>query len=101
MERIMQGDSYDIPVLIKNRGTVITPETADTVEITIGNIIKKYPGEIYFAEHWHLPLSQQDTFSLSPGIKAMQARVRFPGGDVIGADCGLISISASGSKEEL
>ncbi len=101
MERIMQGDAYSIPVCITNGETAVTPDTVETVEIAIGSIIKKYPGEISFSDYWIYPLTQQETFSLAPNLQPMQVRVKFIGGEISGTDCGFISVNPSISKEVL
>ena len=101
MESIMQGDAYDIPVCINSGEGIITPATAASVEMTIGSITKKYPGEIYFADQWYFPLSQQESFGLAPGLHQVQVRVKFVSGEIVGADCGCMIVNASESKEEI
>jgi len=98
MKSIMQGDAYSIPVRIKSGDVEITPEMVEAVEIVIGSIIKTYPNEISYADCWSFPLTQQETFQLMPSLQPMQIRVKFNSGDVVGFDCGCISINDSKSK---
>jgi len=101
MESIMQGDAYSIPVCIRNGDTEILPGAVETVEIAIGSIIKKYPGEIAFSDHWMFPLTQQETFGLTPGLQPVKVRVKFVGGEISGTNCGCVSVNASVSREVL
>lgn len=103
MTTIMQGDAYSIPVTIKAAdGTAIDNTMAETVEVMIGFIRKTYPGEITFYDgRWLFPLTQEETMKLDEHTKSVQVRVKFVGGDVVGAKCGPISIDDSRSKEVL
>ncbi len=101
MKNIMQGDAYSIPVCIKYGDVEITPEMVKTVEIVIGDLIKTYPDEISYSDYWYFPLTQKDTFQLVPSLQPMQIRVKFNSGEVVGFDCGCISINNSKSKAVL
>lgn len=101
MKSIMQGDAYNIPVRIRSGKVEITPEMVDAVEIAVGSIVKKYPSEITFSDYWEVPLTQQETFQLMPSLQPMQIRVKFRSGDVVGFDCGCISVNNSKSKAVL
>lgn len=85
---MMQGDAYSVPVVIKAKdGTVITPEMATRVEITIGSLSRQWPGVITFNEDtlaWEFPLTQQQSFRLSQGKQKTQVRVVFSNGWVVG-----------------
>ena len=50
--RILQGDSYPIPVEITQDGASITPEVIEEIEITIGNTVRKTytGGGVFFTE---------------------------------------------------
>lgn len=85
---MMQGDAYSVPVVIKAKdGTVVTPEMATRVEITIGSLSRQWPGVITFNEDtlaWEFPLTQQQSFRLSQGKQKTQVRVVFSNGWVVG-----------------
>lgn len=78
--KIMQGDSYPIPIDIMQDGVVITPEMVEDVEITVGAEIRKLysTGGITFdAGTWYFLLTQQETFSMS-GSNDVVCRLKYP-----------------------
>lgn len=99
---MMQGDAYSVPVTITAQdGTVVTPDMVTCVEITIGNLSRKYPGAVTFDEDagaWQFPLTQQQTFRLSQGKQETQARVVFASGDVFGGRGDTVFVTGSLSK---
>lgn len=99
---MMQGDAYSVPVTITAQdGTVITPDMVTCVEITIGNLSRKYPGAVTFDEDtgaWQFPLTQQQTFRLQQGKHETQARVVFASGDVFGGRGDTVFVTESLSK---
>lgn len=102
---MMQGDAYSVPVVIKAKdGTVITPEMATRVEITIGHLTRQWPGVITFNEDtlaWEFPLTQQQSFRLSQGKQKTQVRVAFSNGWVVGGDGTDVRVLKSKSKSIL
>lgn len=99
---MMQGDAYSVPVTITAQdGTVVTPDMVTCVEITIGNLSRKYPGAVTFDEDtgaWQFPLTQQQTFRLQQGKHETQARVVFASGDVFGGRGDTVFVTESLSK---
>lgn len=81
---IMQGNTYRLPVHIKMKGEHLTDENVKLVEFSFGkNIVKNYPKDVTFEEDaFVLPLTQEETFSLSSGSVSYQIRVLFPDGSV-------------------
>ena len=78
--KIMQGDSYPIPIDITQDGVVITPEMVEDVEITVGKEIRKLysTGDITFEDStWYFLLTQQETFSIS-GANEVICRLKYP-----------------------
>lgn len=102
MARVMQGDAYSIPVTIKaGNGTLITPEIAACVEITVGQYTKRWPGQVAFDEkagEWKFPVTQGQTFRFTPGIAAVQARVVFQDGSIMGGSGAPIRVEQSASR---
>ncbi len=92
--KIMQGDSYPIPVDITQDGIPVTSDMVDEVEVTIGTSIRKTlsDGGIYFEEGaWYFLLSQQESFGLS-GTQNVIVRLKYPGkGYTLGIRAGALS----------
>ena len=82
---MVQGDAYSINVEIKANKEPIDIVNVDTVECTLFSIRKEYPKEITYSDgKFHFPVTQEETFHL-PAICPMQIRVKFKGGNVVGA----------------
>lgn len=100
--KIFQGDSYPIPVEIRQDGVPVTSELVEEIEITIGSDIRKTytgGGVFYEDEMWYFLLSQEDTFSLSGGYDVL-LRLKHPGsGNVIGTKIGKLSVEKADRKE--
>lgn len=100
--KIFQGDSYPIPVEIKQDDVPVTPALVDEIEITIGKDVRKtYTGGdvFYEGQMWYFLLRQEDTFALCGGYDVL-LRLKFPGsGDVVGAKVGKLSVEKADRKE--
>lgn len=100
--KIFQGDSYPIPVEIRQDGVPVTSELVEEIEITIGSDIRKTytgGGVFYEDEMWYFLLSQEDTFSLSGGYDVL-LRLKHPGsGNVVGTKIGKLSVEKADRKE--
>lgn len=105
MASVMQGDAYNIPVTIKSgNGTLITPEIAACVEITVGQFTKRWPGQVTFDEktgEWQFPVTQKQTFHFAPGAAVVQARVVFQDGSIMGGSGAPICVEQSASRGTL
>ena len=100
---MMQGDSYGIPVEIRNsKGEVVTAADVSDVEIVVGGLRKSYKkGEVKYSDNKFIfPLTQEETFRFSGSVKA-QVRVVWPSGDVDGVFLGNVEVATSLSKEVL
>lgn len=88
--KIKQGDAYSIPVRVVLNGAAIAAEDAAEIEFYIGGYRKLYPGEVtYSAEdgYFYIPLTQSETFAWEANSAvALDARVKFSGGDVRGTE---------------
>lgn len=100
---MLQGDAYNIPFVIKQGDTVVTDTMVSAVEIVIGPLKKTHPdgGLTYSGGEWLFALTQAETFALSAASQPAQVRVKFTGGDVVGASLGGISVARSLSKAVL
>lgn len=105
MASVMQGDAYNIPVTIKSgNGTLITPEIAACVEITVGQFTKRWPGQVTFDEktgEWKFPVTQKQTFRFAPGTAVVQARVVFQDGSIMGGSGAPVRVEQSASHGTL
>lgn len=105
MASVMQGDAYNIPVTIKSgNGTLITPEIAACVEITVGQFTKRWPGQVTFDEktgEWQFPVTQKQTFRFTPGTAVVQARVVFQDGSIMGGSGAPVRVEQSASHGTL
>jgi hypothetical protein len=105
MASVMQGDAYSIPVTIKSgNGTLITPEIAACVEITVGQFTKRWPGQVTFDEktgEWKFPVTQKQTFRFAPGTAVVQARVVFQDGSIMGGSGAPVRVEQSASRGTL
>ena len=105
MASVMQGDAYNIPVTIKSgNGTLITPEIAACVEITVGQFTKRWPGQVTFDEktgEWKFPVTQKQTFRFAPGAAVVQARVVFQDGSIMGGSGAPVRVEQSASHGTL
>ena len=102
---IMQGDAYYLPFKLFVDKIEILPANVETIEFSLGNLLKYYPGDVeYRDECYQLYLSQQETFKLSPksSLKVI-VRIKFPGSpDVVrGTLADSINVEASTSREVL
>ena len=100
--KILQGDSYPIPVEILQDGDIVTPQMVEEVEITIGGDVRKtYTGGSIFYEDevWYFLLGQEDSFSLSGGYDVL-LRLKYTGsGNVVGTKIGKLSVEKAERKE--
>lgn len=98
---MIQGDAYSLELAIQNRGEPLDVELVDTVEVTLRNIRRTYPGEITYSDgKFYFPVKQDETFQL-PQNSAIQVRVKFKSGDVIGSPLQKIDVLTSLSKTVL
>ena len=112
---IMQGDAYNIEITLTDAdGTALTDETVETVEVSLGGLTKTYPGEVTFEPDapsrgapssvttgkWLFPVTQEETACMT-GMLPFQVRVKFAGGNVVGARLPNVYATASISTEVL
>ena len=100
-----QGDQYSIPVYVTSQGTYLDLSEISTVEITLHNITKKYPGEVTYDSDsgaFLFPMTQKESFSL-PKKKRLyaQSRIMYNDGTIYGTDPVDFFVGESLSKEEL
>ena len=95
--RLMQGDTYILPITLRMSGSIVTPEDVSRIEFTFGKVVKHYPEDVsHDGNRYLVSLSQEDTFSLAGRVK-YQTRVLFADGRVKSSPVceGDVSISIS------
>ena len=103
MTRIMQGDEYPIYFAVTKDELPVNINEVEVVEVTIGNLKKKYPETITYDKttgNFSIYLTQKETFGFS-GEQEMKVRVKFVDNNVIGTDVVKIEVTPSTSKEIL
>ena len=101
---MMQGDAYLLGINIRNNaGVPVTPVDVEDVEITIGNIKKKYSDAALSYKNgvWMFPLTQKETFGYLPMAPKAQVRIKWANGVIEGKPLYGIRINESISKEVL
>lgn len=75
---LMQGDAFPIPVYVKIDGSVATKENIDALRIGIGPFTAKWPNGTLDEQNgvWLFPLTQEQSYQLTPGLVDVQAQVR-------------------------
>ena len=101
---MMQGDGCNLGISLRNSaGTPVEPADVREVEIVLGRLRKTYgAGELtWFGGVWLFPLSQGESFGVSPGPLRAQVRVVWANGVVEGTNLYGITVEESISKEVL
>lgn len=104
--KIMQGDSYVVPVELKQDGNILSAEMVAELEICVGEALRKRASadEVWFDEgqqKWYFRPTQAETLAMDPDTYSVIARVKYKNNpaDVIGVECGRITIVETNSKE--
>ena len=105
--KIMQGDSYAIPISLTQGGYVLTPDMVEDVEISVGeSLIKKYSaGGVTFdatSQQWYIRPTQAETLALEANESyQVIARVKYKNtpADVKGINIGSIEVEDTFSTE--
>lgn len=101
---VMQGDSYNLGILVLNNAdNPVAPDDIKDLEITIGSLRKTYlDSELTFADGmWMFPLTQHETFRMSPGAVKAQVRVSWANNVIEGYPLYGIHVIEGKSKEVL
>lgn len=100
---MMQGDSYDIPFIIKKAdGSVVRDVDVLDVEIVLENLKKSVSeGQIRYEDgRWLFPLTQAESFRFTSAVKG-QVRIKWLNGEVEGHKLDRVPLEYSRSKEVL
>ena len=101
-----KGDTYNLSITIIISGTVLGIDGVDSVEFMFDSIRKVYSdasldGVTFDTDHFIVPLTQEETFSLQGRIVNYQVRVKFDTGQVKGSAIKTTNLFDSLSKEVL
>lgn len=82
----MQGDSYLIPIVVRQNDVVIEPQMVELLVLKIGGIAKFYPngGLIYAEGQWYFFLSQEQSLKLPDRPVETGGRMKLPHQEVVG-----------------
>lgn len=82
----MQGDSYLIPIVVRQNDVVIDPQMVELLVLKIGGIAKFYPGGgLTYAEgQWYFSLSQEQSLKLPDRPVETGGRMKLPHQEVVG-----------------
>lgn len=101
---MMQGDARSLYIeLLKPGDVVVEPKDVADVEITLGLLSKTHrEGQLSFmGDVWVFPITQSESLALRNTVQKVQARVRWPSGEVEGVFLGRIYIDESLSRREI
>lgn len=102
-KRLAQGDTYELPVVLKRSGELVTPESVASIEFIFGTLRKRYPDEVlYDAESgaYIVVLSQEETFAFCSEL-SYYALVEGMDGTVEPSCTRTVNVEQSLSKEVL
>lgn len=83
MATIVKGESYRVAFVLKDNGTVITPEMVDGVRIALNNQIAVYPtGNLTFDSTdntWQFPMTQKNSYMIMGDKADYQVQIKIAG----------------------
>lgn len=79
MFSIIQGDAYDIGIVILAEGAALSAADIRQMRVALGGTVKTYPGGgITYADGvWRYPMTQEESFALRPGAATLTVRMEF------------------------
>lgn len=103
---LRKGDGYSLSVRIRIDGANLGTSGVDIVEFMFDDIRKVYGGTstdgvTFDTDHFVVPFTQEETFSLNKKTVQYQARVKFDTGEVKGTAIKVNNVYGSLSKEVL
>lgn len=79
MFTIIQGDAYDIGIVIRAEDAALSAADIRQMRVVLGGTVKTYPdGGITYADGvWRYPMTQEESFALRPGAATLTVRMEF------------------------
>ena len=106
--KIYQGDSYNIPVSLKQAGYSLTPDLVSDIRVTVGESLSYdiSSGKLHFDEDeqmWYFRPTQSETLSLEPDSYSVMAKVKYRNNpaDVISVLVGTLVVVDATDTEEI
>lgn len=102
---MMQGDQFRLPIELsyESDGSPVTAEQVQDVEVCVGRVRKTMSDGVSFdsnTSRFYVYLTQNETFTMRNEV-AVQARILFKSGDVLGIKLGIVVFDKSASREVL
>lgn len=107
--KMMQGDSYSLPVTLTVNGSPLNPDMVSEIEICVGEEIairKTYSeGTVNYdskSKKWYIRPTQEETLNMEPGSYEVIARIKYKNeeiSDVKGVPIGRMIITDTYSNE--
>lgn len=105
--KMMQGDSYCIPIDLKQYGMLLTPDMIADLEVCVDTVLRKTytgggVGYDTLLKQWYIRPTQEETLGMEEKIYNVIARVKYrnqPQADVKGVPIGKIQILNTHSEE--
>ena len=102
---MMQGDQFRMPIELsyESDGSAVTADQVKDVEVCVGRVRKTMADDVTFDNDtgkFYVYLTQSETFTLRDEV-AVQARILFKSGDVLGIKLGTVIFDKSTSREVL
>ena len=103
---LKRGDTYNLQIKIKIDDAYLGEDGVDTIEFMFDDIRKVYSdtsldGVTFDTDHFIVPFTQEETFSLQDKQARYQARVKFDTGEVKGSPIKKCNVYDSISREVL
>lgn len=79
MFTIIQGDAYDIGIVIRAEDAALSAADIRQMRVALGGTVKTYPGGgiTYDGGVWRYPMTQEESFVLRPGAATLTVRMEF------------------------
>lgn len=79
MFTIIQGDAYDIGIVIRAEDAALSAADIRQMRVALGGTVKTYPGGgITYADGvWRYPMTQEESLALRPGAATLTVRMEF------------------------
>lgn len=79
MFTIIQGDAYDIGIVIRAEDAALSAADIRQLRVVLGGTVKTYPdGGITYADGvWRYPMTQEESLALRPGAATLTVRMEF------------------------
>jgi len=101
---LRRGNTYNLEIRILIDGLALTAGDVNVVEFMFDDLRKVYSetsldGVTFDTDHFIIPFTQEETFSLNKKSIQYQARIKFTNGDVKGTPVKTANIYESLSQE--